>query len=125
MPAEKTDQTVQKRRLIRVFTGHTGRIVPKVFPNFPVPHKLVSFPCSLQRLMRVYTVCLGLSDPILRFFEFLMGASFVCFSDEKRLYDLTNISLFFFLSIFLPRFHVTLTLQACHFFLHDKGNITL
>ena len=36
--------------------------------------------------------CIGLSIPIFRFFKFLIRASFVCISDEKRLY---KISLFF------------------------------
>ena len=60
--------------------------------QFPYSPKLVSFPCSLRRLIWVYAVCIGLSVPIFRFFKFLIRASFVCISDEKRLY---KISLFF------------------------------
>ena len=54
--------------------------------------KLVSFPCSLWRLIWVYAVCIGLSVPIFRFFKFLICASFVYISNEKRLY---KMSLFF------------------------------
>ena len=56
--------------------------------QFPYSPKLVSFPCSLQRLIWVYAVCIGLSVPIFRFFKFLIHASFVCISDEKRLYKM-------------------------------------
>ena len=53
--------------------------------QFPYSPKLVSFPCSLRRLIWVYAVCIGLSVPIFRFFKFLIRASFVGISDEKRL----------------------------------------
>ena len=66
--------------------------------------KLVSFPCSLWRLIWVYTVCIGLSVPIIRFFKFLICASFEYVSNEKRL---NKISLFFSRRGFPPRFHVT------------------
>ena len=62
--------------------------------HFPYSLKLVSFPCSLRRLTWVYAVCIGLSVPIFRFFKFLICASFVCISDEKRLYKI---------SVFLPK----------------------
>ena len=81
--------------------------------------KLVSFPCSLWRLIWVYTVCIGLSVPIFMFFKFLICASFVCISDEKRLYKL---NLFFSRSSFAPQFHVMLLLRACGFFMRGKGN---
>ena len=89
------------RRLILVFTGRTGLNVLKCFPNChdSCSPKLVSFPCSLWRLIWICTVCIGLSVPILRFFIFLTRASFVCISDEKRLYKL---SLFFSRSGFPP-----------------------
>ena len=73
---------------------------------FPYPPKLVSFLCSLRCLTWVYVVCIGLSVPIFRFFKFLICASFVCISDEKRLY---KISLFFSRKGFPPRFQVTAT----------------
>ena len=56
---------------------------------------------------------------------FLICVRFVCISDEKRLYNLMNISLFFSLSGFPPQFHVTLPLRACGFFIPGKGNVTL
>ena len=76
--------------------------------QFPYSPKLVSFPCSLRRLIWVYAVGTGLSVPIFRFFKFLICASFVCISDEKRLY---KISLFFSQRGFLPLFHVTYRYQ--------------
>ena len=60
--------------------------------QFPYSPKVVSFPCSLRLLIWVYSVCIGPSVPIFRFFKFLICASFICISDEKRLY---KISLFF------------------------------
>ena len=72
--------------------------------QFPYSPKLVSFPCSLRRLIWVYAVCIGLSVQIFRFFKFLICASFVLISDEKRLY---KISLFFSRTSFPPQFHVT------------------
>ena len=103
--------------------GRTGRIVLKVFPNLHVPcsPKLVSFPCSLQCLIWVYTVCIGLSVPKFRFFKFVISVSLVCISDEKRLYNLTNISLFFALSCFPSQFHLMLPLRARGFFMGPKG----
>ena len=74
--------------------------------HFPYSPKLVSFSCSLRRLIWVYAVCIGLSVPIFRFFKFLICASFVCISDEKRLY---KISVFLSRRGFPPRFHVTAT----------------
>ena len=62
--------------------------------QFPYSAKLVSFPCSLRRLIWVYAVCICLSVPIFRFFKVLIRVSFVCISHGKRLY---KISLFFFL----------------------------
>ena len=53
--------------------------------QFPYSPKLVSFPCSLRRLIWVYAVCIGLSVPTFSFFKFLIRASFICISDEKRL----------------------------------------
>ena len=104
------------RRLIWVFTSRIGLIVQKVFSKFSwfLSIKLVSFPCSLRRLIWIYTVCIGLSVPIFRFFKFLIRGSFVCISDEKRLY---KVSLFFSRSGFPPRFHVTLPLRARGFFM--------
>ena len=60
---------------------------------FSCSPKLVSFPCSLRRLIWVLCCCIGLSVPIFRFFKFLIRASFVCISDEERLY---KIILFFY-----------------------------
>ena len=76
--------------------------------QFPYSPKSVSFPCSLRRLIWVYSVCIGISDPMFRFFKFLVRASFVCISDEKMLY---KINLFFSRRGFPPRFHVTYRLE--------------
>ena len=111
------------RRLIWVFTGRTGLIVLKVSKfSWSFSIKLVSFPCSLCRLIWVYTVCIGLSVPVFRFFKLLILLSFMCISDEERLY---KVSLFFSRSGFLPRFHLTLLLRAHGFFMRDKGNVAL
>ena len=72
--------------------------------QFPYSPKSVSFPCSQRHLIWFYSVCISISDPMFRFFNFLVRASFVCISDEKRLY---KISLFFSRRGFPPRFHVT------------------
>ena len=72
--------------------------------QFPYSPKSVSFLCSQRRLIWVYSVCISISDPMFRFFKFLVRASFLCISDEKRLY---KISLFFSRRGFPPRFHVT------------------
>ena len=57
--------------------------------QFPYSPKLISFPCFLRHLIWVYPVCIGLSVPIFRFFKFLIHASFVCISGEKRLYKMS------------------------------------
>ena len=113
------EQRILIRRLIWVFTGRTGLIVPKVFSklSWSLSIKLVSFPCSLRRLIWVYTVYIGLPVPIFRFFKLLKSASFVCISDEKRLY---KVSLFFSRSGFPPRFHVALPLRAHGFFMRGR-----
>ena len=85
--------------------------------------KLVSFPCSLWRLIWVYAVCIGLSVPIFRFFKFLIRASFVYVSNEgERLYKIS----FFFLS---KRFPTTISrdipLRARDFLMRGKGNVAL
>ena len=88
---------LQMRRPINVFTGCSGLILSlKCFLNFHIPcsPKLVSFPCSLRRLIWVYTVCTGLSVPILWLYKFLIHASFVCISDRKIFYNLTDIFVF-------------------------------
>ena len=89
--------------------------------QFPYSPKLVSFPCSLWRLVWVYAVCIGLFVPIFRFFKFLIRASFICISDEKRLYKMF---------VFLPkRFPAMISgdvpLRACGFLMRGKGNVSL
>ena len=65
------------------------RILKKLRDQFP----WISFiPCSLRRLIWVYAVCIGLSVPIFRFFKVLIHASFVCISDEKRLFKISWFS---------------------------------
>ena len=84
--------------------------------------KLVSFLCSLWRLIWVYAVCIGLYVPIIRFFKFLIHASFVYVSNEReRLY---KISLFFSRRGFPPRFHVTYRYEH-DFLMRGKGNVAL
>ena len=72
--------------------------------QFPYSSELVSFPCSLRRLIWVYAVCIGLSVPIFRFFKFLICANFVYISDK------------------FPR---DLPLWARGFLMRGKGNVAL
>ena len=83
------------RRLIWVFTGRTGLIVLKVFSKFSwslfpqisfIPLFSAASDLGLHCLHR--SVCV----PIFRFFKSSICASFVCISDEKRLYKLCFFS---------------------------------
>ena len=71
---------------------YSGDYLEKPRGQFPYSPKSVSFSCSLRRLIWVYSVCISISDPMFRFFKFLVRASFVCISDEKRLYKINFFS---------------------------------
>ena len=99
---------------IWVFAGRTGLIIQKCFPNIHIPcsPKLISFPRCLGLLIWVYTVCI---------FKILLCASFVCISDEKRLYNLMNISLFFSLSGFPTTISCDVTTMSMWFLRAEQG----
>ena len=50
-----------------------------------------------------------------------MYVSFICISYKKMFYNLMNISLFFSLSCFSPRFHMTLSFTSTRFLFAGQG----